>query len=64
MASSEAQKFRPPAPVTLAFVTVRPFPSASLSLHIDVSVISERVALEWVHNHISAFGGNPERVVL
>ena len=43
MASSEAQKFRPPAPVTLAFVTVRPFPSACLSLHIDVSVLFQNV---------------------
>ncbi len=43
MASLEAQKYRPLAPVTLAFVTVRSFPSTPLSLHIDDSVLFQNV---------------------
>ncbi|KAL5528651.1 hypothetical protein ACEPAF_7787 [Sanghuangporus sanghuang] len=31
---------------------------------INVGILDQRKALQWVHEHISKFGGNPEHVVL
>ena len=32
--------------------------------NLNAGLLDQRMAMQWVHNHISAFGGNPEHVVL